>query len=123
MVVVSGNRPLEVMQKQTARYAFFDGRLKDLGSKLPFSLMPVISDNWNKHFSWKGEGAMPQDERDELTAIVGQAKQGGYLVRFWATPDAPGKEREAVWEELKQAGVGLIGTDDLDGLKVFLQNK
>lgn len=123
MVVVSGNRPLETMKRQTLRYAFYDGRLNDLNSKLPSSLMPVISDNWNNHFLWKGEGAMAKDEKDKLTAIVAQAKQQGYLIRFWATPDPAGPERESVWNELRSAGVGLIGTDDLDGLKVFFHKK
>jgi len=42
------------------------------------------------------------------------------LIRFWATPDIAGKERDAVWTELLEAGVDLINTDDLTGLRAFL---
>ena len=38
-----------------------------------------------------------------------------------ATPDAPGREREALWTELLEAGVDLINTDDLDGLRTFFR--
>jgi len=39
------------------------------------------------------------------------------LLRFWATPDKPGLERDAVWNELINAQVDLIGSDDLTGLQ------
>jgi glycerophosphoryl diester phosphodiesterase len=39
-------------------------------------------------------------------------------VRFWATPESP-----AVWGELVDAGVDLINTDDLAGLREFLRGR
>jgi hypothetical protein len=48
------------------------------------------------------------------------AHENGQLIRFWATPDIPGKEREAFWTELLEAGVDLVNTDDLSGLRAFL---
>lgn len=33
--VISGNRPLEIMQGQQVRFAGYDGRLPDLASGLP----------------------------------------------------------------------------------------
>ncbi|MEE3055365.1 MAG: hypothetical protein VYB34_16660, partial [Planctomycetota bacterium] len=35
--------------------------------------------------------------------------------RFWATPEDP-----AVWKTLLEAGVDLVNTDDLPGLRKFL---
>lgn len=58
-VIVSGNRPKEIMQTQDERYAFYDGRLSDLGSGDPDSLIPLISDNWTTHFTWDGTGKVP----------------------------------------------------------------
>lgn len=118
--VISGNRPLETMRDQDVRYAFYDGRSGDLGSGLPASLMPLVSDNWTKLFTWQGEGAMPAAERERLHAFVDQAHAAGYRVRFWATPDQPGAARDAVWTELADAGVDHINTDDLAGLDAFL---
>ncbi|MBM4028851.1 MAG: hypothetical protein FJ280_26170 [Planctomycetes bacterium] len=120
LVVVSGNRPVEWMQSQPVRYAGLDGRLTDLDAEVPAGRMPLISDQWTRHFTWRGEGAMPAPERQKLAEIVRQAHARGRLVRFWATPDAPSPAREAVWRELLAAGVDLINTDDLPGLQEFL---
>ena len=123
MVIVSGNRPVEYMMKQTPRFAFVDGRMKDLTEEYPPFLMPLISDRWTKYFSWSGKGDMPEKERTQLRMYVQHAHKKGQLIRFWATPDTPGKEREAVWTELLEAGVDLINTDDLGGLRAFLLEK
>lgn len=119
-VVISGNRPRELMQTQAIRYAGYDGRLSDLASGGSRSFMPMISDNWTQHFDWMGVGPMPDGERAKLHGIVGTAHRQGQRVRFWATPDAPGPGREAVWMELLRAGVDYINTDDLGGLREFL---
>ncbi len=114
-VIISGNRAKEKIVDDNPRYAGIDGRLEDLESGLNKHLLPLISDNWSKHFKWKGEGEMPAEERQKLQAIVKQAHAVGRSVRFWATP-----EKVAVWRELQAAGVDLINTDDLPGLRRFL---
>jgi len=120
MVVVSGNRPIEYMMNQNQRFAFVDGRLEDLSGAYPAHLMPLVSDRWTKYFSWMGKGEMPEKERAQLRSYVDQAHEKGRMIRFWATPDAPGEEREAVWRELLDAGVDLLNTDDLVGLRAFI---
>jgi hypothetical protein len=119
-VIVSGNRPLELMRAQPVRYAGYDGRLTDLDSDAPAALIPMLSDLWGRHFTWRGEGGMPAPERQKLGEIVQKAHAKGRVVRFWATPDAPSPARDAVWRELLAAGVDLINTDDLQGLQEFL---
>lgn len=118
--VISGNRPLADMAAQRTRLAGYDGRLADLTSGLPAALMPLVSDNWTRHFTWTGVGPMPEAERQKLHSIVDTAHSQGYRVRFWATPDMPGAERDAVWRELIAADVDHINTDDLAGLQAFL---
>lgn len=118
--VISGNRPLATMQSQDKRFSFFDGRASDLTSGMPASLMPLVSNNWTKLFTWQGVGPMPELERAKLHAYVETAHANGYRVRFWATPDQPGAARDAVWTELADAGVDHINTDDLAGLQQFL---
>lgn len=120
MVVVSGNRPVEYMLNQEQRFAFVDGRMKDLSEVHSPELMPLISDRWSRYFSWRGKGEMPEKERAQLRLFVQTAHENDQLIRFWATPDIPGKGREMVWKELLDAGVDLINTDDLDGLYSFL---
>ncbi len=120
LVVVSGNRPLELMRSQPVRYAGYDGRLTDLDSDAPADLIPLISDQWSRHFTWRGDGPMPPQERQKLSDIVQRAHAKGRLVRFWATPDVQSAGREAVWRELLSASVDLLNSDDLKGLQEFL---
>lgn len=122
-VVISGDRPRQLMADQPVRYAFYDGRLADLGTGVAASFMPLVSDNWNNVFTWKGVGPMPAAERDRLRSVVATAHRDRQRVRFWATPDVPGPERTAVWTELAAAGVDHINTDDLAGLAAFLRSR
>ena len=122
MVVISGNRPYQFMKEQVVRYAGYDGRLDNLDSNIPSSLMPVISDNWDNYFTWNGTGEMPRDEKLKLHEIATKAKYKGYLLRFWATPNQSKEQRTAVWTVLTNAGVGMIGTDNLIDLKEFIQH-
>jgi hypothetical protein len=108
------------MQAQEKRFSFYDGRSADLTSGTPAGLMPLVSDNWTKLFTWQGVGPIPEAERAKLHAYVAEAHANGYRVRFWATPDMPGAARDAVWNELFDAGVDHINTDDLAGLQQFL---
>jgi hypothetical protein len=114
-VVISGDRPKELIASDRDRRAGIDGRLSDLDSKMPADLMPLISDRWSSHFGWRGEGDIPPEERKKLRSIVRRAHQSGRRVRFWATP-----ESESLWRELIAAGVDHINTDQLDRLQAFL---
>ncbi|MFH8618790.1 phosphatidylinositol-specific phospholipase C/glycerophosphodiester phosphodiesterase family protein [Streptomyces sp. NPDC017979] len=120
--VVSGDRAARApMEAQRQRYAAYDGRLDDLGAAAPASFVPLISSNWNQNFGWQGVGPFPPAERARLHALAAAAHQQGRRIRFWATPDAPGPARDALWAELLAAGVDHLNTDDLAGLERFLR--
>ncbi len=119
LVIISGNRPRDLMEREAVRYAAYDGRFDDLGSGVPSAFIPLISDNWTTHFTWNGVGPMPEEERQKLRAIVEEAHLNGQRVRFWNTPDVH-PERQAVWLELIAAGVDMINTDYLRGLRQYL---
>lgn len=119
-VIVSGNRPLDYMKQQKERLAGYDGRPDDLKTSYKASFMPMVSQKWSSLFSWNGEGEMPAKEWKQLQDYVADVHKKGALVRFWATPDAPGAARDALWSKLLLAGVDLINTDDLTGLQQFL---
>ncbi|MDQ0792342.1 phosphatidylinositol-specific phospholipase C/glycerophosphodiester phosphodiesterase family protein [Streptomyces sp. B1I3] len=122
--VISGDRAARVpMEAQPVRYAFYDGRLEDLGAAAPASFAPLISGNWTQSFGWLGTGPFPAAERDRLRALVTAAHREGRRVRFWGTPDTAGPERDAVWAELLAAGVDHLNTDDLAGLEAFLRRR
>jgi hypothetical protein len=115
-IVLSGNRPVEVVAAESTRMVGLDGRLGDLDSDAPAHLMPWLSDNWKNHFHWDGRGEMPAAEQAKLADIVKRAHARGRKLRFWAAPD-----RRETWSALAAAGVDLINTDDLAGLGKFLR--
>ena len=120
-VVISGNRPTATLAALGTRLAFIAGRLPDLENPQPATLVPLISDNWGNHFGWRGEGPVPAEDAAKLERVLREAHGLGARVRFWATPDAPGPAREALWGVLADAGLEHINTDDLEGLAAFLR--
>jgi len=117
-VIISGNRAEKTMAADTIRFAAVDGRLEDLDSNAPSSLIPLVSDNWSKVFNWHWNGAMPDDVRRTLQQTAAKAHAQGRRLRFWNTPDNP-----EVWKVLFDTGVDLINTDDLAGLQEFLLSR
>lgn len=115
--VISGQRSRRAMRATPIRFAAFDGRLPDLegGADWPTSFMPLVSESWGRITPWRGEGPPPAELGPELARRVQQAHDQGRRLRFWGTPDD-----EAVWTLLREAGVDLINTDDLAGLRSFL---
>ena len=118
VAIVSGERAIGTMRKARVRFAAIDGRLPDLRdtSRKSHRLMPLISDSWDHVTKWKGEAPAPASVQRDVARIVERAHRHGQLVRFWGTPD-----NEVVWRLLRDAGVDLIGADDLDALRSFLE--
>lgn len=114
-VLLSGNRARDTLAAAPRRWVALDGRLPDLAGDAPAALIPLVSARWSSRFDWGGGGPMPVEERELLRELVRQAHAQGRRLRFWATPEDP-----AVWRELRDAGVDLIGTDALSRLRAFL---
>lgn len=70
---------------------------------------------WDDYFHWDGAGEMPPRDRANLRALIAAIHARGRALRFWETPDS-----ERLWAELIDAGVDMIGTDDLPRLRRFL---
>lgn len=118
-VILSGNRPFDLVASEPVRLVALDGRLKDLHRPdRPKNLVPLISDNWTSHFNWRGEGALSPRESEKLTNLIRQAHSRGQLIRFWDNPD-----QESYWSLARSAGVDLINTDNLAGLSHFLKSQ
>jgi hypothetical protein len=105
-----------VLEKETSRHAALDGRSTDLATNPPLSLVPLISDNWTRHFRWRGQGSLSPAETDRLKQWVEQAHTQGRRLRFWAIPD-----QENAWRVMREHGVDLINTDRLADLEQILR--
>jgi hypothetical protein len=110
MIIISGNRPRELMESAVLRYASYDGRLDDLKKPASPHLIPMISDNWGRHFKWRGKGPLPTQEVAKLKSLIALSHSQGRRIRFWNAPDSP-----VGWSALLAAGVDLISTDNLVG--------
>lgn len=117
-VILSGNRATPIIAADPVRWAAVDGRLPDFDANPSPALIPLVSDNWTKHFKWRGQGPLPESERVKLRELVRRAHAQGRRIRFWATPD-----NEPGWRELADAGVDLLNTDRLAELETFLRGR
>jgi len=115
LAILSGSRPTALVVADNDRLCGIDGRLGDLPSEASSNLVPLVSDNFRNYFRWRGQGPMPAEEQSKLRNFVESVHAEGRKLRFWGTPDIP-----RVWTELRNAGVDLIGTDDLGQLAKFL---
>jgi hypothetical protein len=116
--IISGARAEVIMRAEKVRFAAIDGRLGHLDVNPSLALVPLVSDNWTKHFQWRGMGAISGEDREKLRQLVKRTHVQGRRLRLWAVPD-----NEAGWTELFEAGVDLINTDKLADLERFLRSK
>lgn len=109
-LILSGDRPFELIRQTQNRYVFIDGRLDDLANDYPSELYPLISDNWNKWFKWRGRGAITSEEKKKLIDYVNQCHEQNKLIRFWGLPKDPTIAGN-FWTLFKETGVDLIVND------------
>lgn len=114
--ILTGDHPDEnIVAAEHERYAAIDGKLEDLEKNPPAELVPWISGQWGRTFRWHGSGPFTDDELRKLKEIVAKTHAQHRQLRFWGAPDTP-----AMWAILRDAGVDLINTDDLKGVRQFL---
>lgn len=118
-VVLTGDYPRAAVAGDGTgvRYAACDGKLSDLDAAAPppADLVPLVSADWKKTFTWRGAGPLPEADRTKLAGFVKKAHEQGRTVRFWGAPD-----QKTAWTELRDAGADWINSDDLDGVQKFL---
>ena len=115
LVVLSGNKPYDLVAKSQKRNVFIDQSLFNLKDHKSADLCPLTSTKYTNIIHWKGKGKIPAEEKQKLVELVTEAHAQGKRVRLWASP-----ENEIVWKELLDDGVDLINTDKLEKLKAFL---
>jgi hypothetical protein len=114
-IVLSGNRPVELVKNESSPLVSIDGRPEDLPNNFPTEFMPVISQNYAKIVRWTGEGPISAEDEQALKQLVQATHGQGKKLRLWASP-----EKVNVWQVLLDAGVDFINTDKLQELQTFL---
>jgi hypothetical protein len=115
-VVLTGNRPRQLLPQEPLRLAALDAIWGDVTKPEPKNLYIWMSEDWKIFFKWRGDGPIPKDEKARLVQMVKASHQQHLLVRFWDAPDSP-----AFWRELRHDGVDLLNADDLPGVEKFLR--
>jgi hypothetical protein len=114
-IVLTGHRPLAMLQQKQCRLFYVDENLHMVNSDAAFADMyATASCRYGSLLQWDGKGAMPEADRKRLCALTAKAHLFGKKVRLWASP-----ERETVWQELLRCGVDLINTNKLTALRQF----
>lgn len=115
-IIISGNRPVDILSRQKNRYLFMDGRISEYGIQFTNTLAPIISDNWNRFFGHiNGHQKIPKRDVEILKMMVELTHSQGKKLRFWNTP-----ESKNIWSQLLGIGVDYINTDQLEDLSAFL---
>ncbi len=114
-VILSGDRPFDLLLNDTLQLMTLDGRPGDLEKNYPSHLMPFISENGGKVAGVEDYNQLDEAAIKRVYDFVQAAHQQGKKTRLWATP-----EDEQLWSKLVEMEMDLINTDKLNKLKKFL---
>lgn len=113
-VLISGNRNYTQILSHNPQLASLDGRRNDLGGTYTADEMPRISMSLRSVTNWRGRGEIPEQDLQQIKALVEKANAGGHQLRFWAATN-----RRRVWHALLDAGVHIINVDRVNRYQQF----
>lgn len=122
LLIISGERPISLLRMEKKRYVFVDGRISDLENEELSNLFPLISDDWNKYFTWNGQGKISSEEYKKLKEIILKCRKQNKLLRFWGIPHEMSKSVK-YWDLFQKVGVDLIGCDNPFSMKEYFSKK
>lgn len=115
-LVLSGDRPEPKGWPGLPDYILIDGRPGDRLTAQQMEKVAMVSASFNAVASWNGKGQLTPDRQQILEEIVARAHEQGKPFRFWGTPDTPSS-----WQLLIKNGVDIIGTDEVDRARHFVE--
>lgn len=116
-VILTGNRPVQMVAAEPERLCALDGRLSDLDTNPSIHLFPLVSESWSPTFKKLEPGGLSETDRVKLRQLISKTHDQGRRLRFWGVPD-----ELIVWREFYSEGVDVLNTDDLPGLAAFLHS-
>ncbi|MEO8961903.1 MAG: phosphatidylinositol-specific phospholipase C/glycerophosphodiester phosphodiesterase family protein [Ginsengibacter sp.] len=117
-ILISGERPPPSEYKNYPDYIYFDDDLRLHHSAQEWKRVGLVSLSFERYSSWKGEGVLPEKDKDVLGNVIDSVHQSGKKIRFWAAPD-----NENSWTTQMKLGADFIGTDKIKQLSEFLEKK
>lgn len=116
-VVVSGDRPVDLILKDPTGWLALDGRRDDLGKGISVRRMPLVSEAW----SWVGYNKnveLPPENFNKAKGFADSVRSEGRKSRFWGVPD-----RADFWGLMDKVGVDWLNTDHPDALRAWTLKK
>lgn len=104
-VVVSGDRPIDLILASKIGWLALDGRPGDVGKGIAVRRMPLISESWAA-VGWNKNVELPAENKKLLSDFVGAAHLDGRKFRFWGVPD-----RADFWKLMVESKVDWVNTD------------
>ncbi|MGK2861720.1 MAG: hypothetical protein ACSLE0_07280 [Chitinophagaceae bacterium] len=117
-ILISGKRPVPTAYKNYPGYFFFDDDLKLPHKKMEWKRVGQVSLPFTKFSSWNGKKSIPVQEEEKIKSVIDSVHLAGKTIRFWAAPDT-----EDSWALQMKLGVDLIGTDKIEELSAFINNR
>jgi hypothetical protein len=105
-VVISGNRPVEYMEKEPYRLAALDGRLDDLDRHYRDNFMQMVSAPVTMFGAEEELRKFNNTAVNKIKLAVEKCKSQNKKLRLWGVPDG-----EKFWMAQFEMGLGFIGTD------------
>lgn len=114
---ISGAMPPPERWPEIPAFIYFDGRPQQTYTTPQLQRILLVSHDYNRYSSWRGEGICSVEDKRKLQAVVQKAADWQKLCRFWAIPDHP-----AGWQLMMEMGVQVLNTDRVKVLKKYLRN-
>ncbi|MBE7176108.1 MAG: hypothetical protein INR69_06875 [Mucilaginibacter polytrichastri] len=115
-ILISGSRPKPAEYPNYPAYILFDDDWKEPHTAAQWKRVGMVSLQFSRFASWKGEGGIAAQDKAALQKIVNEVHAKGKPIRFWGAPDT-----QESWMLQKALGADYIGADDLAGLHRLLQ--
>lgn len=117
-VVITGFVPAPGNFSEYPGYIFFDGLPHSDYTPDQLNRVALISLPLHKYTSWKGEGVLPPQDKNNIQVEIDRAHAMGKMIRFWGAPD-----NELAWTTLSVMGADIINTDKVERCTEFFGNK
>jgi alkaline phosphatase len=105
-IAITGNIPSKETFTDYPDFIRFDGGINESYTKEQLKKIALVSDDFENYSNWKGEGPIPEQDKEKLLNAVNAAHEKGLKIRFWNAPDNP-----ETWSVFIKLGIDLINTD------------
>jgi alkaline phosphatase len=114
-IIISGSRPRPINFNNYPNFIFFDWQSTEKPENI--DRVAMVSLNFMNISLWRGNRAMNDEERMQVSTAIADMRRLGKPIRFWASPDT-----QLAWLTLHRMGVDFIGTGRPDEAMFFLRS-